>query len=113
MMHFLNYLFFGKQDLINSGLKSFLNITQPDKEKSKKLFRNKYPDTPQETLDSYFTEYKLLYDFAETNLSNLYKFQVNKRLVKKNFIDAISARHKWIDKPNMEKLYDVCRFNLK
>ena len=112
-MHFLNYLLFGKQDLINSGLKAFLNITHFDVEKSKILFKNKYPETPQETIDSYFSNYKNLYDFAVTYLSSLYKFQEKKEQVKKNFFETISSKYNWIDKPNMEMLYDVCRFSLR
>lgn len=112
-MHFINYLFFGKQDLINSGLKLFLNITQPNKELSKKFFKNKSPETPQETIDAYFNEYERLYDFAETTLFNLYKYQENRNQVKRAFVEAISTKYKWIDSPNMEKLYDVSCFNLR
>ena len=112
-MHFLNYLFFGKQNLINSGLKSFLNITQPDKEISKESFRDRYSDIPQETINSYFDEYRNLYDFAENYLFTLYKSRENDKEVKKKFIEAVSSKYKWIDKPNMEKLYDVCCFSLR
>jgi hypothetical protein len=112
-MNFLNYFLFGKQDLVNSGLKAFLNITQPDKEISKKFFKNKYPNTPQETIDSYFSDYRNLYDFAETYLSSLYKYRESEEQVKKNFIATISNKYKWVDEPNMEKLYDVCCFSLR
>lgn len=112
-MHFINYLLFGKQDLINSGLKSFLKITQPDKEISKKLFKKKFPDTSQETVDSYFSDYRILYDYAEAYLLSLYNYKENENQIKTKFVEAISNKYKWIDKPNMEKLYDVCCFSLK
>lgn len=77
------------------------------------VFKNKYPAISQETIDLYFSEYTALYVFAESNFSVLAKQQDHGNEVKKEFFEIITNKYKWVDKSNLEKLYDVCRFYLR
>lgn len=113
MINPLKCFFGGKQDLINLGFKYFLDTTKLDPEICKEILKKEHPSIPVETINLNFTRYKDLYFFAETQLVDLYKYHVGKTQAKKEFITAILKKYNWVDNPNMEKLYDVCRFNLR
>ena len=112
-MSLFRNIFGTNHDPKNLGLRCFLDITENNKEKIKDDFKKAHTNISPLTIDSYFVEYKMIFDYAEKQLVETRKFQENQKQIKSNFISIVSNQYKWLDKSNIEKLYDVCSFYLR
>lgn len=112
-MSLFRNIFGTNQDPKNLGLRYFLDITQNNKEKIKDEFKKANTNISPATIESYFQEYKMIFDYAEKQLVENRKYQENQKQIKSNFISTVSNQYKWLDKSSVEKLYDVCSFYLR